>query len=120
FIDLDQTLVRLDANRVESEIVGVGFATGGDEKIRADDFPTAADRHHNSIAATGNTLDFCLDVKFDSFSLENRLQRRCNIGIFRAGDLRQRLDDHHFAAHSPVELRHLQCDDAAADHHDPS
>ena len=43
------------------------------------------------------------------------MQRLRDIEVFAAGDLGLRFDDHNLAAHSPIELRHLEGDHTAAD-----
>ena len=71
---------------------------------------------HHAIAAFFDTLDLRFEMKLDPLALQQILQRLGDIRVLRRCDLWGRFEDHHFAAHPPIELRHLERDDAGANH----
>src|SRR5690349_13022105 len=55
-------------------------------------------------------------MKRNSFALQELLDCGGNIGVLVRGDSRRSLPNRDLAAHTPIELSHLQADVAAADH----
>jgi hypothetical protein len=67
-----------------------------------------------------DATDLSVQAELDTFGLEQPLQRQGNIRALMSDDLPGALDNHDIAAQTPVELRHLQTDIAAADDDKPA
>ena len=104
----------------EAEIAGVRHASHREEEMGARHFARAARAlypDHDLRAALFDRQLFDPGFERDAFVFKDGADRLRNIGIFPADDLRGLFDDRDLRAESPVDLRELEADVAAADDH---
>jgi hypothetical protein len=110
--------VGLHADRVESEVVGVGNTADGEQQMRTDDLWRAIatlDGGHDPVGVSGEPDALGVETHVDSFGLEHTLHGLGDVRVVAGDEPRALLDHRHLCTETTVDLGELEPDVAPPD-----
>src|SRR5215510_10098911 len=110
-VNLDVTaLFHLNPGMLQTEVVGVRYATDGEKRMRADDSFVAAvalNLHGHFVAAFFKADAFSVQTDVDTLAFENCFDVFGNVFVFTLDQSRSSLHNGDFAAEAAIHLSKL-------------